>query len=265
MSSDIESAVGGGKPFSIGSVIGETFSLYGGNFLKFTVTGILIYVPVLAIMVATMGMAVVTGSGAFDPNSAIADPGAIGAMMTGLVTSMFFMLLAFSVGSGAITYGAIESKSGNDVGLGAMIGRALVKIIPLVLASIVMTVLIGIGMIFLIIPGIIIALMLIVTWPVILAEGLGPIEALGRSRELTKGHKWGIFGGYLVFYIISMIIQLVLMMVSIALGEIGALIGTLLSYAILLALSSTFFASLYTNLRESKEGVSIEQMAAVFE
>jgi len=120
-------------------------------------------------------------------------------------------------------------------------------------------------MIFLIIPGIIIALMLIVTWPVILAEGLGPIEALGRSRELTKGHKWGIFGGYLVFYIISMIIQLVLMMVSIALGEIGALIGTLLSYAILLALSSTFFASLYTNLRESKEGVSIEQMAAVFE
>ena len=265
MSSDIDSAVGGGKPFSIGSVIGETFSLYGGNFLKFSLIGILIYLPILVILALTLGVEAVTGAGMFDFETGTPDPGAVAAMAGGLGLTMVLTLVAFALGSGAITYGAIESKSGQQVSVGGMLGRAFVRMVPLIGASLLVFVLVFLGFMLFVIPGIILSLMMAVVWPVVLAENIGPVEAMRRSRELTKGHKWGIFGAYIVVGILSSLIQSVFLVIVFFGGATGAILGDLIGSAVSLSLSSTFMAALYTNLRESKEGVSIEQMAAVFE
>ena len=50
-----------------------------------------------------------------------------------------------------------------------------------------------IGLVFLIIPGIILALMFIFATYLVVDTGKGPIEALKESARITKGHKWALF------------------------------------------------------------------------
>ena len=51
-----------------------------------------------------------------------------------------------------------------------------------------------IGFVALIVPGIFLALLWIVSAPVLVEERCGPIAALGRSRALTQGARWPILG-----------------------------------------------------------------------
>ena len=50
------------------------------------------------------------------------------------------------------------------------------------------------GLTLFVIPGICLAVMWSVCVPVIVIERAGPLAALGRSRELIRGHGWGVFG-----------------------------------------------------------------------
>jgi hypothetical protein len=44
-----------------------------------------------------------------------------------------------------------------------------------------------------VIPGFIFSMMFLVTVPVVVIEGVGPVEAMQRSRNLTRGHRLGLF------------------------------------------------------------------------
>ena len=50
------------------------------------------------------------------------------------------------------------------------------------------------GALLLVIPGIYLIVMWSVCVPVIVIERAGPLAALGRSRELIRGHGWAVFG-----------------------------------------------------------------------
>jgi hypothetical protein len=50
------------------------------------------------------------------------------------------------------------------------------------------------GALLLVIPGICLTVMWSVCVPVIVIERTGPLAALGRSRQLIRGHGWGVFG-----------------------------------------------------------------------
>lgn len=55
-----------------------------------------------------------------------------------------------------------------------------------------MVVIIG-GLILLIVPGVIFALMFYFTPYLVIDKGLGPVEAMKESARMTKGHRWTIF------------------------------------------------------------------------
>ena len=55
------------------------------------------------------------------------------------------------------------------------------------------TILIGLGLIFLIVPGIILAVMWVFTFPVLAENRLSFWEAMQRSAVLTEGYRWRIF------------------------------------------------------------------------
>jgi uncharacterized membrane protein len=50
------------------------------------------------------------------------------------------------------------------------------------------------GLILLLIPGIIFSLMLMFVAYIVIDRGLGPVEAIGESRRIARGHKWELLG-----------------------------------------------------------------------
>ncbi len=74
-----------------------------------------------------------------------------------------------------------------------------------------------IGLIFLIVPGIILGLMFAFATYIVIDRGLGPVEALQESRRITNGHKWQLF----LFLICSALINV--------LGALCLLVGLLVT------------------------------------
>lgn len=91
------------------------------------------------------------------------------------------------------------------------VARAVKAVFPVIGVYILSMILTFIGFIFLIIPGLVVVLTLYLAVPAKLAENVGIIDALKRSRELTKDNRWGILGTLLLPLIPIMIISFVIM------------------------------------------------------
>jgi uncharacterized membrane protein len=84
-------------------------------------------------------------------------------------------------------------------------------------ASILFAIVIAIGFVLLIVPGIIFALMFMFTTFVVIDRELGPIEAMKESHRITYGHKWSLLGFTLLLVLINL------------LGAIALLVGLLVT------------------------------------
>jgi hypothetical protein len=117
-----------------------------------------------------------------------------------------------------------------------------------------------------------------VTTPVCVVERVGPFRSLGRSRQLTKGHRWRILGLVLLIAIPGLIVGAIVGVVTLfTLGPSGfltldAALTSSLDKLVGLVWKATwgaFFAAAiavtYHDLRVAKEGLTTEQIAAVFE
>jgi uncharacterized membrane protein len=65
--------------------------------------------------------------------------------------------------------------------------------VPVLVANFISGLVIGIGFVFLIVPGVILMIGLSMTLPLIVDRGLGPIDALTESWRLTDGNRGNIF------------------------------------------------------------------------
>ncbi len=68
------------------------------------------------------------------------------------------------------------------------------KYVQIILANLLKTALIGMGLIFLIVPGIILLCRLPFVSLLVMDKGLDPIAAVEKSWQMTRGHGWRIFG-----------------------------------------------------------------------
>lgn len=116
--------------------------------------------------------------------------------LAGTVSFVAVSLLAFralSDRSGG-SEGAVpvegEQSDREGVGPGALAGMTLSG----VAAAIIGLVAVGLGLVALVVPGLVVATLFAFTHPYIATERAGPLEAMGRSYELTKGHRLGVFG-----------------------------------------------------------------------
>jgi hypothetical protein len=123
-------------------------------------------------------------------------------------------------------------------------------------------------MILLFVPGLILLTMWAIALPANTVERTGVLESLSRSRELTRGRRWRVFGTIIIPILISMATTWLLIGIFGGLRVIGSPTFQLVSWAVHAieqAFSVCVFATLYYYLRREKEGVDIEQVAAVFD
>ncbi len=100
-------------------------------------------------------------------------------------------------------------------------------------ASILIGLVIIVGFILLIVPGIIFALMYMFTTFIVIDRGLGPLDAMKESKSITHGHKWPLLG-----------LGCVLLLINIA-GAIALLVGLLVTIPV----TSLAFTHAYRELQ----------------
>jgi uncharacterized membrane protein len=129
--------------------------------------------------------------------------GAVGvaAAFLGLIGLLYFLLLR-----PVFQYGAkmmfVQSARQITPDFEMLIKGFSKSYLNIVLANLLVTALVGIGIVFLIVPGIIIACRLAFTPYLVIDRNLDPIKAAEESWRLTRGHGWTIFlMGVVAFFI----------------------------------------------------------------
>jgi len=177
-------------------------------------------------------------------------------LINGVFSALSTAMIVFA------TFQALRSRGINP---GESIVRGLQRFWPVFWASVLVGIVTGIGFLLLLVPGFIATCVWYVTIPACVVERLGSTESMSRSSDLTAGYRWPIFGAVLVVGIVEIA----------GIAVIGALLRpeTLVAYvlvyfvfiALVRAYESVLATIIYHDLRVAKEGVDIEQLAAVFD
>jgi hypothetical protein len=186
------------------------------------------------------------------------------------------MIMSFVL-QGALTRAAVDDLSGSGVRFGAAIGDGLRYFFPLLIVAIFVGIGTMLGFLLLVVPGIILAVRWAVTAPVVVLEQAGPTNSMGRSAELSEGHRWAIFGLLLIYIVFAYTAQILLGVVMAAFGMgdaslmttmdglgLAFLIASAAVSAIISLVSTVGTAALYFELRRVKEGVGVSELAKVF-
>ncbi len=233
--------------FRIGQVFSQTSAVLSRHFLMFFVVMIVAALPrVLLTQTA------VTGAG--------------GEVYGKLFLGLFLQIVLSTLAQAVLVYGAFQDMRGRPVSLVDCLRVALGRFFPIIGLAICMSIGLSIGFILLVVPGIILAVMWFVSTPACVVEQLGPLASMGRSSELTKGHRWKIFGMLLLVVIIGLVISIV---IGALLGLTGSpvlvTLGTLAWTGVWGAFYAIFGVVTYHDLRVAKEGVDVHQIASVFD
>ncbi len=104
------------------------------------------------------------------------------------------------ISQGTILYGTFADLRETTVNVGGALQVALRRFSTFLGLSLIMTILQGIAVLGLIFPCFMLLAMWFVATPACVIEDRGPFSSMGRSCQLTKGHRWRIFGLFLVLF-----------------------------------------------------------------
>lgn len=260
-------AAAGGEGMSVGRVYGRAF-------------GTIVHNPL-----ATLGLALLLGAlpgllmtwlteSTAQTDFAERAPGyAIGVGAIFLLSYVATLILTALV-QGSLTRATVAESEGRKASFGECLSAALPVALPLVGLVILWALGIMFAAFFLLVPAIILMCMWAVAVPVMVDERVGISTAFGRSRALTKGNRWRVFGVLLIMLVAYSLLLAVAGLFFGAAAVIGAEQGPSLSpgFAVTNILTGTLFSalwgtlapSMYVDLRNAKEGGSIGDLQQVF-
>ncbi|WP_394560931.1 hypothetical protein [Aquipseudomonas alcaligenes] len=191
----IEEALSRGYDFSIGDLIGEawqrvkgTKGIIFGGFLVFYVV-MLVATTVIGAIFGVLGLA--------------AETSVTGMIVGQLIVSVLASALTYPFLAGinmvGIRRAADQPVSFNEVFSG------LSLFVPLLITALIMSVLVYIGTLLLIIPGIYLGVAYMLAMPLVIERGLTPWQALEASRKAISQHWFKVFGLFLLLGIIMAI------------------------------------------------------------
>ena len=245
--------------FRAGQALGKTFSIFGSNILSLLILGAIFKGPF-----------VIPGVQEWQLQN----------QFVGTVANLFTTLLL----QATVVYIVFQQLRGDHAGIGKALGVGFSRIFPVlgtvllfalcIFACVLPGFIMGfatrspiLSAIAIIIPALLVFMMFYVAVPVAVVERPGVMNSLKRSQELTEGNRWGIFGIFLVTMCLGWVISYLLVR-SLMNGGIGVS-----SYLVATGVVSIFFSLLYVvgaaviyhDLRLEKDGVSVDELASVFE
>jgi hypothetical protein len=260
------------RPLSLGEVLDRSFSLYRRHFRLFVgvsafphyftlswylVRDVLITVP--SIRARALGQRPPGGAGMLF----------LVTLVSIIVEAGFVYLIAQSGVANAVS----DLYRGRSTSVAAALRQSLAHVVRLAGCTILNTMALVAGFLFLIVPGLVLATRLIVALPAAAVENLGPTKAFRRSFELTRDFSSWSYLIYLLYLLLRISVGLALfypLRLADTLIRYDAQMGTLSLAALQVAefaaatvigpilwISATVF---YFNLRVRKEALDLQWM-----
>jgi len=188
-------------------------------------------------------------------------------------TTILVQLIAYGITAALLVQLAYDAKLDRPVQVSRYINPALAVALPIAILGLLSGILMVLGIIALIVPGLWIYAVYSVMPAAVAIERSG-FSGLGRSARLTKGYRWPIIGATLLIGIMNAVVSAIAMfIVSLFAGGLGTSVAAIAVMTVTLAalsgvgygLSAISTALIYARLREIKEGVSVRDIAAVFD
>ena len=189
---------------SIGEILTQTFSLYLRNFVQYLIPFLAVGILTGLVTIAVRS-AIVIPAAPVDPTSQQLlawFPTFLTASITSLFLSGIVSWIANSITTGITIKYTSDMLENGKANLQASFNFTLTKLLFLLAASIITGILVVLGFIALIVPGIILAIMFSLVYPAIMLEGTGVLGSLSRSRALVSNRWLKTFGLFLVLGII---------------------------------------------------------------
>ncbi|WP_417677511.1 hypothetical protein [Roseibium sp.] len=252
-----------GRPkaaLGVGSLIGESFSIFFAHFLQVMAVA---FVPIVLGSVIS-GLLI-----GFDVSIGIksADFTSVGSSAVYLFSTVIEMAVG-NIAAALLVQLAYDAKLRRPVRLGRYVVTVLNMIVPLAVLSFVANALMGIGLVLLIIPGLWINAVFYVMVPAVVIERKG-FYGLGRSASLTKDYVLPVMGlvilGIAYFLTVGTTSGIFIEPLLNTVGTVFTFILLSVLASIEAGLAGILVALTYARLREIKEGVSVNQIASVFD
>jgi hypothetical protein len=234
--------------FRVGHVVSRSWSVLWRNFPKFFLVSAVAAMPQAA--TDTLG----------DPFHLLQSAGL---KLEGFGPLLGHVLTTLS--EAIVLYGAFQDMGGQRVDLGESLRVGMRRFFPVVGVAITTTILGALGLMVFVVPGVMFIALSFVAIPACVVERRGPFSSIGRSADLTRGHRWKIFTLMLLCYGLGIIAEGVM-------DPLSAVDGAGPSFAVHVLWNGAweaFYAICavvtYHDLRVAREGVDTAQIAAVFE
>jgi hypothetical protein len=248
-------------PKPLGEILSTAFNVYKANAAD------LITIVALVVVPLTFVSAVITDV-LFDPGTGIRVLGERVEVTEG--RGFFTVLFVGAIGAAisviiwaileaAILRAAAQATIGDPVDVQASYRWGLRRFGSVILVSILVGLAVLGGLILLVIPGLIFAVMLCASVPALIAEDRRGTDAMGRSWNLVKGHFWHAVGVIVVAGLITGVVS----------GVIGAIGGdnwflrwifNAIATIITAPFSSLVIVMLYLDLRSRSEALSADTL-----
>lgn len=262
-------------PFRVGSVLSRGFRILFGNFITFGLVALIVLMPYVLVLSTISDLFTVSFSSTW-------------IVILAAAIILLPILLSY-LATAAVAHGAFEALRGQRPTIARCLlrgfsqsvpifGVAILTVLALVLAMVpsVLAVIYlkgGIAVLMFLVMMVPLFVVITVLWvavPVVVIERRGILHAISRSIALTKGNRWRVFGIIMILWLINWLTNLIggLLLIPFSLAGGGGIAGVIMTgvlVSIYLAFNAVMSTVGYHDLRVAKEGLSIDDIAAVFD
>ena len=237
--------------FRLGSIFSRSGAVLSRHFPTFFVVTLVAYSPTVLIEILRATMPLQGSEG-------------LAQVVWGLL-GFFLVVAASTIGSASLMHATFQHMRRWPVRLADSLHVVSRRFFPLIGLTFLAGLVVVLGLVLLIVPGLILYTIWFVGMPACVVEGRGPWMSLRRSQELTKGYRWKVFA----------------LAVLLLIGDLGSSFATfeLRGYehpiaaigaewiwsGLWVAFSTIVITVAYCDLRVIKERADIDHISAVFD
>jgi hypothetical protein len=254
-------------PKGIGDILNAAFTLYKEKWQQFFVIIAIVAVP-LSIIQYFITDQFLTGTLSTRVNQAtgqvevVTSGSSLGRLIGGSILLGLIAVLIVNVMQGAISRAAAGSVVGMPIDTEASYSYGIARLGSIILIGLLTGLAVGIGFIFLVIPGLFLLVKFAVSIPALVVEDKRGTKAMGRSWELTAGHFWHVAGTVLLAAIITGIVSGILTSPFSSSGWFIRAIAASIAQIVTAPFTALVAVLVYLDLRARKESLTSDGLRA---